>query len=76
LWRVDRPTMILVTHDIEEALLLSDRVVILKGQPGRIETETQFRLPRPRQRTAAALQNMKQELLTALRHRRLEEVAR
>lgn len=78
LWRIDRPTMVLVTHDIEEALFLSDRIVVFKGQPGRVETETQIRLPRPRERTAGQIQSFKQELLRALRaptHRRfLEEV--
>lgn len=76
LWRIDRPTMVLVTHDIEEALFLSDRIVILKGQPGRIEAATQIRLPRPRERTASQIQSFKQELLRALRaptHRRLLE---
>jgi sulfonate transport system ATP-binding protein len=74
LWRIDRPTMILVTHDIEEALFLSDRVVILKGQPGRVESDTRLRLKRPRERTASEMQSLKQQLLAALRSRRLEEV--
>ena len=36
IWEYDRPTMILVTHDVEEALMLSDRVIVMRGNPGRI----------------------------------------
>src|SRR3546814_4677947 len=35
-WAYDRPTMIFVTHDIDEALVLSDRVLVMRGGPGRI----------------------------------------
>jgi sulfonate transport system ATP-binding protein len=74
LWRIDRPTMILVTHDIEEAVFLSDRIVVLKGQPGRIDAETRLQMPRPRERTAAAIQSLKRQLLAALRDRRPREI--
>lgn len=36
LWDIDRQTMFLVTHDLDEALLLADSVVVMAGQPGRI----------------------------------------
>src|SRR5690606_28896821 len=36
IWRYDRPTMVVVTHDIDEALVLADRVVVMRGHPGRI----------------------------------------
>ena len=37
-----------ITHDIDEAVLLSDRILILSGQPGRITTELVIQPPRPR----------------------------
>jgi sulfonate transport system ATP-binding protein len=51
LWREERPTMLFVTHDIEEALVLADRVVVLTGQPGVVQAEVRLDLPRPRRRT-------------------------
>lgn len=50
-WSWYRPTMFLVTHDIDEALVLADRVVVFGGRPGSIQTEVIVDLPRPRDRT-------------------------
>ncbi len=66
IWEDDRPTMILVTHDIEEALVLSDRVIVLRGNPGRIQRAFTLDLPRPRRRTDASLQRWKERLLGEL----------
>ena len=48
LWQDFRTTIVFVTHDIEEAILLADRVVILGGRPGRIVDDVTITLPRPR----------------------------
>lgn len=49
LWEQERRrTMILVTHDVEEALLLSDRILVLSRQPGQVTAEIEVTLPRPR----------------------------
>jgi sulfonate transport system ATP-binding protein len=66
IWAYDRPTLILVTHDIEEALALSDRVIVLRGNPGRIYHEFAIDLPRPRRRTDLQFQHWKETLLNAL----------
>lgn len=66
IWEYDRPTLVLVTHDIEEALALSDRVVVLRGNPGRIYQEFVIDLPRPRRRTELPFQHWKEVVLSSL----------
>jgi sulfonate transport system ATP-binding protein len=66
IWEYDRPTMILVTHDVEEALMLSDRVIVMRGNPGRIHQEFVIDLPRPRKRTDQQIQYWKERLLDTL----------
>jgi sulfonate transport system ATP-binding protein len=65
-WADAQPTLLLVTHDVEEALVLSDRVVVLHGHPGRISQTLRVDLPRPRRRTSPEFQAWKQRLLDAL----------
>jgi NitT/TauT family transport system ATP-binding protein len=48
LWERTRKTIVFVTHDIEEAVFLGDRVVVLSARPGRIREEVKIDLPRPR----------------------------
>ena len=58
--------VLLVTHDVEEAALLSDRVLVLDNQTGSAPRELPITLPRPRQRSDAALAALRHELLLAL----------
>jgi sulfonate transport system ATP-binding protein len=51
IWEVERTTVVLVTHDIEEAVFLADSVVIMSPRPGTIRTILPVRLSRPRDRT-------------------------
>src|ERR1700691_3760197 len=51
IWEAERPTVVLVTHDIEEAVYLADRVVIMSPQPGTIRNVLPVPLSRPRDRT-------------------------
>jgi NitT/TauT family transport system ATP-binding protein len=48
LWERTRKTIVFVTHDIEEAVFLGDRVVVLSARPGRIREDIRIDLPRPR----------------------------
>jgi len=48
LWEERRPTTVFITHDIEEAVCLSDRVIVMSPRPGRIVYELEIDLPRPR----------------------------
>jgi sulfonate transport system ATP-binding protein len=66
LWRRSRFTLIFVTHDVEEAVALSDRIVVMRGHPGRIHCEIPIALPRPRKRGAAQFQAIKEEVTSAL----------
>jgi sulfonate transport system ATP-binding protein len=66
LWAIDRPTLLFVTHDIDEALALADRVIVLRGHPGRIRRDDRIDLPRPRRRTEPAFQRWKQALFDDL----------
>jgi len=48
IWKEFRKTVVYVTHDIEEAILLGDRVLVMSGRPGRIQEEIVVPLGRPR----------------------------
>ena len=48
LWERTKKTIVFVTHDIEEAVYLGDRVIVLSARPGRIKEEVKIDLPRPR----------------------------
>jgi NitT/TauT family transport system ATP-binding protein len=48
IWLRDRKTVVFVTHDVREALVLGDRVVVMAARPGRVLRDLDVRLPRPR----------------------------
>lgn len=66
IWVQQRSTMIMVTHDVEEALYLGDRVIVMEARPGRIRHEVRVDLPHPRERGHALLAKLKEELLAEL----------
>ncbi len=66
LWRDRGTTMVLVTHDIDEALYMSDRIVIMTPRPGRIERVIDVDLNRPRQRNSPRFLELRAEILEFL----------
>ena len=66
IWQTERITAVLVTHDVDEALLLSDRIVVMQPRPGRIAHIIPVDLPRPRRLGDAALEPLRQEVLRYL----------
>jgi ABC-type nitrate/sulfonate/bicarbonate transport system ATPase subunit len=63
---IDPRTIVLVTHDISEAVLLSDRVAIMGGSPSRIVEMVDVRLDRPRQRTDPAFNVLCEDILAVI----------
>jgi sulfonate transport system ATP-binding protein len=59
IWQRNRTTMIFVTHDIDEAIYLADRVVILKPRPGAIRNVVPIDLPFPRKKSSSAFQEFR-----------------
>jgi ABC-type nitrate/sulfonate/bicarbonate transport system ATPase subunit len=59
-------TVVLVTHDVEEAIVLGDRVVVMSPRPGRAVAELTVDLPHPRRRTDPAVIGLREQALAAL----------
>nr|WP_294560747.1 ABC transporter ATP-binding protein [uncultured Rhodopila sp.] len=66
IWAAERITMLLVTHDVEEAVYLGDRVVVMAPRPGRIAASFDVAQSWPRDRTSAALAGVRSSVMTAL----------
>jgi len=62
-WEELGKTILLVTHDVEEAILLSDRIHLLSARPAHVRKEFTVEFPRPRSRTAEPLVKLKGEIL-------------
>jgi len=66
IWERDRKTVLFVTHSVEEAVFLSDRVVMMTRSPGRIRQIIDIDLPRPRRRTELLLDPRYQEYVVEI----------
>jgi len=66
LWEAGGFTALLVTHDVDEALSLADRVLVLSPRPGRVVGEVTVEAPRPRHHDDPRVRALRQEILTLL----------
>jgi sulfonate transport system ATP-binding protein len=66
LWEASQPTLLLVTHDVEEAAALADRAVVMQPRPGRVFADISVPLPRPRDRLSPGFVEAKRAILHAL----------
>jgi ABC-type nitrate/sulfonate/bicarbonate transport system ATPase subunit len=73
LWQARRTTILLVTHDIDEAIYMSDRIAIMTPRPGKIERIIDVTLPRPRQRNSPEFLGLRGDILEYLHFTGLAE---
>jgi NitT/TauT family transport system ATP-binding protein len=76
IWDHSKKTVLFVTHDIDEAILLADRVLVMSGRPGQIKKEIRVGFPRPRSMDLVMEPNfiaMKREILELLKNDEDEE---
>jgi sulfonate transport system ATP-binding protein len=66
LWADTRPTLVLVTHDVDESVVLADRVLVMRPRPGRLFELINVNLARPRDRNSPLFDAFKHRVLTAL----------
>ena len=63
IWQKEKITMLLVTHDVEEAVFLGDQVVVMQPHPGRIRRTVRVDLPHPRNRSDPAFIRLRDDVL-------------
>jgi sulfonate transport system ATP-binding protein len=66
IWHAERTTLVLVTHDVEEAVYLGERVVVLSARPGRVQRVFDVELSRPRERSNHAFAELRRRVLEEL----------
>ncbi|MGS1096991.1 ABC transporter ATP-binding protein (plasmid) [Aquamicrobium terrae] len=66
IWKTEKVTMLLVTHDVEEAIYLSDRIIVMHSRPGRIASDIKVDLPWPRDRASHQFADVRREILRSM----------
>jgi sulfonate transport system ATP-binding protein len=72
IWELEKTSMILVTHDVDEAVYLADRVIVLSSRPGTIRKIVPIDIPRPRDRNSPDFMALKREIYVELFNLELE----
>ena len=67
IWQEERKTVVFVTHSVDEAIYLADRIVVMSARPGRIKEIFEIGLPRPRNRTSHEVNAIRDRILSDLR---------
>lgn len=70
IWQETKKTIIFVTHSVDEAVFLADRVVVLTSRPGKVKTIHKIGLPRPRDRASQEFINLRKSILDELEQQR------
>lgn len=66
IWKKHNMTMIMVTHDVDEAIYMSDQVVVMSSRPSKVEEIIDINLPRPRARSQDTFQEYRTRILNVL----------
>jgi NitT/TauT family transport system ATP-binding protein len=77
-WEEHRTTVVFITHDVEEAIFLSDRVIVMSSLPGRLKTQIEVTIERPRSyevMTDLAFVDIKRQVIEAIREETLKAMA-
>lgn len=74
IWQRENATFVFVTHDVEEAIFLADRIIVMSPRPGAVSAIVPVQLPRPRERTDAAFVELRASVLRLL-HERQSSIA-
>jgi NitT/TauT family transport system ATP-binding protein len=67
IWQEERKTVVFVTHSVDEAIYLADRIVIMSARPGRIKDIIEISITRPRNRTSSEVNVIRDRILCDLR---------
>lgn len=77
-WEEHRTTVVFITHDVEEAIFLSDRVIVMSALPGRLKSQLNVPIPRPRSyevMTDTEFIEIKRQVIEAIREETLKAMA-